>query len=218
MQWTEEDRALLVRVDRARRRAAAPLEALRKNPDRTGRGQAISLYNFLEGIGLPERLEERVERLIQRRQLTLAEEYRQLWDILCGGLEQCARLLESIPMELEEFALLFRLVLTQYDVGTIPVSLDRVTAGETTRQTGRRVEALFLLGADDASLPQVGTTPGLLSDDDRSLLAGYGPGNDYHLSDLCPAGTKAGGDLVCSGSRRRGAPAQLFGKPSAVAV
>ena len=174
VQWTEEDRALLVRVDRARRRAAAPLEALRKNPDRTGRGQAISLYNFLEGIGLPERLEERVERLIQRRQLTLAEEYRQLWDILCGGLEQCARLLESIPMELEEFALLFRLVLSQYDVGTIPVSLDRVTAGETTRQTGRRVEALFLLGADDASLPQVGTTPGLLSDDDRSLLAGYG--------------------------------------------
>ena len=174
LKWTEEDRALLDRVDRARRQVAAGLETLRKNKDKTGRGQAVSLYTFLEEIGLPARLEERVDELARRGRPALAEEYRQLWDILCGGLEQCARLLGDLPMELEEFALLFRLVLSQYDVGTIPVSLDRVTAGETTRQTGHRVKALFLLGADDGSLPQVGTSPGLLSDDDRALLAGYG--------------------------------------------
>ncbi|RKI69069.1 ATP-dependent nuclease subunit B [bacterium 1xD42-67] len=172
--WTEEDRALLARADEARRRVSGPLEVLRKNQDRTGRGQAVALYSFLEEIGLPRRLEERVETLNSRGRSALAEEYRQLWDILCNGLEQCARLLEEAPMELEEFALLFRLVLSQYDVGTIPVSLDRVTAGETTRQTGHRVKALFLLGADDASLPQVSAAPGLLSDDDRALLAGYG--------------------------------------------
>ena len=174
MKWSEEDKALLSRLDAARRKAVEPLETLRKNKDQTGRGQAISLYTFLEEIGLPDRLEKRVDLLIQRGQPALAEEYRQLWDILCGGLEQCARLLGDTPMELEEFALLFRLVLSQYDVGTIPVSLDRVTAGETTRQTGHRVKVLFLLGADDASLPQVGIAPGLLSDDDRALLAGYG--------------------------------------------
>ena len=174
MQWTDEDRALLARVDTARRQVAAPLEGLRKNQDKTGRGQAVSLYTFLEEIGLPARLEERVELLLRRGRPALSEEYRQLWDILCGGLEQCARLLGDAPMELEEFALLFRLVLSQYDVGTIPVSLDRVTAGETTRQTGHRVKALFILGADDSSLPQVGAAPGLLSDDDRALLAGYG--------------------------------------------
>lgn len=174
MQWTDADRALLARMDGARRQVAAPLEGLRKNQDKTGRGQAVSLYTFLEEIGLPDRLEERMDILQQRDRPALAEEYRQLWDILCGGLEQCARLLGDAPMELEEFALLFRLVLSQYDVGTIPVSLDRVTAGETTRQTGHRVKVLFLLGADDASLPQVGAAPGLLSDDDRALLAGYG--------------------------------------------
>ena len=174
MTWEDGDRALLNRVDAARRQTAAPLETLRKNQDKTGRGQAVSLYSFFEEIGLPARLEERMETLIQRGQPALAEEYRQLWDILCGGLEQCAQLLGEAPMELEEFALLFRLVLSQYDVGTIPVSLDRVTAGETTRQTGHRVRVLFLLGADDASLPQVGTAPGLLSDDDRALLAGCG--------------------------------------------
>ena len=108
---------------------AEPLELLRKNTNHTGRGQAIALYSFLEKIGLPERLEERVEELRRRDQPALAEEYRQLWSILCGGLEQCAAQLEDTPMELDEFAALFRLVLSQYDVGTIPVSLDRVTAG-----------------------------------------------------------------------------------------
>ena len=172
--WTKEDQALVKRLDRARRQVAEPLELLRKNTNHTGRGQAIALYSFLEKIGLPERLEERVEELRRRDQPALAEEYRQLWEILCGGLEQCAALLGERGMDLEEFAGLFRLVLSQYDVGTIPVSLDRVTAGETTRQTGHRVKALFLLGADDGSIPRVGAAPGLLSDDDRSLLAVYG--------------------------------------------
>ena len=171
---TDGDRALLERLDRARRQVAEPLELLRKNQNRTGVGQAICLYSFMEEIGLPQRLEDRVAELHRRDQPALAEEYRQLWEILCRGLEQCAALLGETPMELEEFSGLFRLVLSQYDVGTIPVSLDRVTVGETTRETGHPVKVLFLLGADDVSIPKAGSAPGLLSDEDRSVLAGYG--------------------------------------------
>ena len=171
---TEADRARLVRLDGLRRRVARPLERLRTNRVRTGRGQAMALYAFLEEIGLCRRLEERTQQLRLRGELGLAEEYRQLWEILCGGLEQCARLLGDAPMELEEFAGLLKLVLSQYDVGTIPVSLDRVTAGEMLRLSGHGVQVLFLLGADDGSIPGVSGETGLLSDDDRELLAAYG--------------------------------------------
>lgn len=174
MPWTEENHTLVQRINAIRKKVVEPLEKLRKNAVKTGRGQAISLYTYLEEIGLPDRLDKLVPDLEMNGNAVLAEEYRQLWDILSLGLEQCAQLLGEIPMELEEFAQLFRLVLSQYDVGTIPVSLDRVTAGETTRQTGHRVKILFFMGADDRSLPQVGDTPGLLSDDDRALLALYG--------------------------------------------
>ena len=54
---TDGDRALLERLDRARRQVAEPLELLRKNQNRTGVGQAICLYSFMEEIGLPQRLE-----------------------------------------------------------------------------------------------------------------------------------------------------------------
>ena len=172
--WREGDAALLQRLDAVRRRVVEPLEKLRRHGDRTGRGQAVALYAFLEDIGLPARLTERNAALLERGEPALAAEYGQLWDILCAALEQCAGILGEVPMEQDEFAQLFSLVLSQYDVGAIPVSLDRLTAGEMPRLAHKRCKALFLLGADDMSIPQAAPSPGLLNDDDRSLLSSFG--------------------------------------------
>ena len=170
----ERSELKLKELNRARVLVASPLETLRKSGAKTGQAQARALYEFLERIALPHQLAERVTALELRGELALAGEYKQLWQILCGALDQCAQLLGDTPMELTEFAGVFRLVLSQYDVGTIPVALDQVTAGEATRQTGHRVRALFLLGAEDGTIPMVTGDSGLLSDDDRSLLASYG--------------------------------------------
>lgn len=172
--WTEADVALLERLNLLRRKAIAPLERLRTGVDRTGRGQTMALYQFLEDIGLPARLLEREDVLRRRGESALAEEYRQLWDILCDAMEQCARTLGEVPMEGDEFARLFTLVLSQYSVGAIPVSLDRVNAGEMPRLAHKPCKALFLLGADDSAIPNAVPAPGLLNDDDRSLLASFG--------------------------------------------
>ena len=170
----EGDQALLDHLDAVRRQLVEPLEELRSNTNETGEGQVISLYKFLESIQLPQRLEERAQALRARGELKRAEEYSQLWEILCGGLEQCAAILGHTPLGMEEFAQLFKLVLAQYDVGAIPVSLDRATAGDAARLGDRRCAALFFLGADDGALPQVTPAPGLFTDDDRSLLASMG--------------------------------------------
>ena len=171
-QMTPGDEALLARLNALRRQVTAPLEALRKNRDKTGRGYALALYQCLEDIGLPARLEERQAAFTQAGELKLAAEYSQLWDILCGALEQCAVLLDDTPMDLETFSRLFTLTLSQYDVGSIPVSLDRVTAGDCPRLSGRAFRALFWLGADSGSVPQASPNPGLLTDRDRAALAG----------------------------------------------
>ena len=174
LKLTEEDERLLVRLNAARRQVISPLERLKKESDKTGKGQVISLYKFLEEIGLLQRLEERTEELKTRGDLTLAEEYAQLWDILCEALEQCAHLLGDTPVEREEFGRLLQMILSQYDVGTIPVSLDRVTAGEMPRIVNREVKVLFLLGAHDGALPARAEGAGLLTDEDRDLLSDYG--------------------------------------------
>ena len=171
--FTDRDRALTERLDRVRRQVIAPLEKMKCNPDRTGRGRAMALYDLLREIGLEQSLQTRVERLEEQGLLTEAAQYRQLWDILVGGLEQCALHLEHTELEAEEFSRLFTLVLSQYDVGAIPVSLDRVTVGEAMRMAHKEVSVLFFLGADSAAIPDCEADPGLFSDQDRAALAGW---------------------------------------------
>ncbi|MBD5119087.1 MAG: ATP-dependent nuclease subunit B [Clostridiales bacterium] len=170
-EFTDEDTAFVAWLDELRRKVIAPLEALRKNKDKTGKGRALALYQLLDDIDLPTRLSQRADSLEERGDRSTAAQYRQLWDILVGGLEQCALLLEDTELELDEFSRLFSLVLSQYDVGAIPVSLDAVTVGDAPRMAHKEVKALFLLGADSNSIPDCAPSPGLFSDQDRDVLA-----------------------------------------------
>lgn len=169
--FSDEDTAFVARLDELRRRVIAPLEALRRGKNQTGKGRALALYQLLEDIGLPARLAQRADSLEARGDRNTAAQYRQLWDILVGGLEQCALLLGGTELELEEFSRLFSLVLSQYDVGAIPVSLDAVTVGDAPRMAHKEVKVLFLLGADSGAIPDCAPSPGLFSDQDRDVLS-----------------------------------------------
>ena len=160
------------RLDDLRRKVIAPLEKLRCCPDTTGRGRAMAVYEFLCDIELGKSLEKRVAALEERGQAAEAAQYRQLWDIVVGGLEQCALYLGDTPLEAEEFSRLFTLVLSQYDVGSIPVSLDRVTVGEAQRMAHKEVKVLFFLGADSSTIPSCEPDPSLFTDQDRAVLGG----------------------------------------------
>ena len=181
--WNETLKARVVDLDGLRRRVAEPLERLRRAKEKTGEGLALALYGFLEEIDLPRRLLERGAELRQGGEAALAAEYEQLWKLLCGALEQCAQLLGETGMDWEEFARLFKLVLSQYQVGAIPVSLDRVAAGEMPRLAHKHCKVLYLLGADDGAIPAVAPSPGLLVDEDRSLLAAFGLESAPRLTD-----------------------------------
>ncbi|WP_300820865.1 PD-(D/E)XK nuclease family protein, partial [uncultured Oscillibacter sp.] len=98
----------------------------------------------------------------------------QLWEILCGVLDQFVEIVGEEPMELEEFTRLLRQVLTQYSVGTIPVSLDQVQVSGVARNDRHTAKYLFLLGANDHVLPTPGQGGGILGEDDRAELARRG--------------------------------------------
>ena len=77
-------------------------------------------------------------------------------------------------MKLGEFAELFRLVLSQYQVGTIPVSLDRVTCRRYGPGQPQHCSGALSAGGGRRQ-PAPGERPaGLLTDEDRTLLAYYG--------------------------------------------
>ncbi|MCF0123150.1 MAG: PD-(D/E)XK nuclease family protein, partial [Ruminiclostridium sp.] len=161
-------------INGLRHRVIAPLEALKKEAKGSIREQVLALYRFLEEIHAPEALEDRAAQLLEQGEPELSRQVSQLWEIFCGGLEQCVSLLGELETDFSEFARLLRLLLSRYSVGSIPASLDRVTAGDARRLANRSCKVLFLLGADDGSIPLLDPGQGLLTDRDRELLVDYG--------------------------------------------
>lgn len=171
VKWDDASYARLDTVNELRERVRAPLAALCDGMKQPGaREKVAALYGYLEAIRLPEQLEEQTKRLFEAGELQRAEETAQLWEILCGVLDQFVAILGDTDIDAEEFARLMRLVLTQYSVGTIPAALDRVNFSEMTRNDRHTVRALFLLGANDGVLPAVEAGGGVLREEERMAL------------------------------------------------
>ena len=171
--WNEARQARLDRVNELRSRIRGPLLRLWEGmkAGETAGEKVNSLYSFLEELGLQPALEKQMRSQAERGRLQEAEETAQLWEILCGILDQFVEILGEEPMGLEEFSRLLRQVASQYSVGTIPVSLDQVSVSGIDRNDRHTAKYLFLLGANDHVLPAAGQSGGILNEDDREALA-----------------------------------------------
>jgi ATP-dependent helicase/nuclease subunit B len=117
---------------------------------------------------LPETLAANCERLESEGFTQQADEGRQLWGIICRALDNCADILGVCsPQAFEQF---FALCLSQYQVGAIPVALDRLHIGPMDRLRKLNLTCLILLGASEGFMPRVTEAPGLLTDEERVLL------------------------------------------------
>lgn len=140
----------------------------------TAREQVSALAAFLEDISLSERLEERAALLDASGREETAAEYERLWDIVCSGLEQFSAVLGDMPVDGERFRSLFLLMLSKYDTGVIPVSLDRVQAGDFDGMRRRHIRHLLVLGASDGRLPAPEESGGVFTQGEREELAALG--------------------------------------------
>lgn len=159
-------------INALRRRFAAPLLRFAERAERvkTAEGQAAALTALLADWKLPEQLEERSAALEAAGEAELAAEYSQLWDILVTALEQSAAILGDTAMDRGAFGRLFTHMLSQYDIGLIPVSLDRVSAGDFDRMRRRHIKHLLVLGCSDDRLPQTEERSGVFDAGERERL------------------------------------------------
>lgn len=171
---TLDDAAIreLAELNEARRVALEPLIRLQDGFRKAANlgEQVMTLYQFLEEIQMASRL----ERLAQQEDHTDAQVLRQLWDILLSALEQLYDALGQTAWDPETFTRLLWLLLSQYDVGTIPPVLDAVTVGSVSSMRCQRAKYVFVLGAQEGSFPGYTGSAGVLTDQDRTALRQLG--------------------------------------------
>ena len=186
-EYTPEVEERLAHINTLRRRVAGPLRVFEKaaKEAETATAQAQALAGLFADLRLPDTLSRRAEELQALGREKSAAEYRQLWELTVNALEQCDGILGDSVLDCAQFGRLFTLMLSKYDIGTIPVSLDRVTAGDFDRNRRRDVRHLIVLGASDDRLPRTDEAGGIFSPDERQRLLemdlALGPGGDSEL-------------------------------------
>ena len=170
--WTQDAYRRLEELNEARYLAISPLEALFR-AFRNGENlahQIQGLYTFLEQIDLAQRMEALASRMEAEGEGREAQILSQLWEILLTALEQMYDVLGQTVWEPELFTRLLTLLLSRYDVGTIPPVLDAVTAGPISAMRCQQGKHLLVLGAAEGALPGYGGVSGVLTDQERIAL------------------------------------------------
>ena len=170
--WTDWTRKRLELLEQTRISVIEPLVRLRNDLKAAGKlsDQVMSVYRFLEDINFAKRLAAMAMSLDRSGDNRSAQILNQLWEILISALEQMHDDLGETYWDLESFQRLFVLLLSQYDVGTIPTVLDAVTVGPVTAMRCQQAKHLFVLGAAEGLLPAYGGSKGVLTDQERVAL------------------------------------------------
>ena len=175
-QWNEYTQKRMELLNDLRSRAIDPIHGLQSgfHNARDVTEQITALYTFLEEIQLQQRLSGMARQMDEQGDNRSAQILNQLWEILMSALEQMYDVLGQTHWDMEHFTRLFRLLLSQYDVGTIPPVLDAVQMGPVNSMRCHQQKHLIVLGCQEGSLPAYSGSAGVLSDQERVALRALG--------------------------------------------
>lgn len=174
--WDEAAHEQLRLLNAAREAVIGPLFELQTGfRDATSlKEQVAVLYQFLESIHLEDTLNKMAQDLDTSGDNRSAQILNQLWEILVCALEQMYDVLGQTHWEADHFTRLFRLLLSQYDVGTIPPVLDAVQMGPVSAMRCHQEKYLIVLGVQEGKLPGYSGSAGVLTDQERTILRELG--------------------------------------------
>ena len=174
--WTSENTEYLAQINQFRKTAIDPLAHL-ANAFKSAKSlsqQVQAVLAFLTEISLQERLSQLANEMEAAGDNRSAQILNQLWDILLVALEQLADTLGNTYWDQDAFIRLFRLLLSQYDVGTIPPVLDTLMIGPISAMRCQQSKHLIIIGASEGSFPSYGLSSGVLTDQERNALRQLG--------------------------------------------
>ena len=130
----------------------------------------LALNDFMEDISLNEQLNEQAVSLSERNEKQKAQEYAQVYGIICRLMEQMYGILGETVRSPQDFFLLFRTAVGLYTVGTIPATIDCVNIGSLSSQRNCDTAYLFIVGLNEGAFPSVQGNQTLLSEGERQRL------------------------------------------------
>ncbi len=164
----------LVRINTARMKAVAALARMEDllQEAKTVRDFASALYALLDNLAVDSRLQNWSAKAKAAGRLEEALLHSQVWGQVIALLDQLVAVLGDQEVVFDEFNRIFNSGLDSLELGLIPPGLDQVLVGSLDRTRNPNMKAVFVLGVNEGILPARCTEEGLLSDEEREILAG----------------------------------------------
>lgn len=160
-------------------------------------GKAV--LRFLEDM----QVREQVGQIIASAgELAVQDEYRRVWGMIGEILSILSRAAGDQPLDPGRYREQFSLVAENYDMGTIPQTLDSVTVGSAERIRTDCPKVVFLLGANDGVFPCLPENTGIYTDGERSRLLDMGLELSRPLKDRIREERFVAYKAVCTPSHR----------------
>lgn len=141
-------------------------------------GSANCVTEFTQGlremisiVNAEEKLADMAASFADAGDAVREKEYAHVLEKTLALLDQIEHISGEEKMTVREFYELLSVGMGEFVTGTIPLSVDRVVAGDMERTRLKEVRHLFFLGVDDSAIPKEVTGTGLLSGFDRQFLS-----------------------------------------------
>ncbi|MCD8398369.1 MAG: exodeoxyribonuclease V subunit gamma [Lachnospiraceae bacterium] len=130
---------------------------------------AQALYGLLVDCNVQQQMKN-----LEKQAGELSSEYRQVYPVLIGLLDEMVDLLGEEQMDCGEFADILDAGLSEAKIGIIPPGIDQVQVGDIRRSRLSNVKILFFLGLNDGWVPSRPNGGGIVSDTEREILLNAG--------------------------------------------
>ncbi len=167
-----KDETNLEKLNEIRRIIVEPLidlkEKIKRNKDATSITKTI--YDFLEGNNVKEKLNEKIKYLNKINEKELAKEYVSSYEALIRVFDEIVLVFKNQNMSFENYRKILKKGLEEESIGTIPQGMDEVIFGDIERSRTHKINTIFILGINDGVFPRINKDEGFLNDNDRSYL------------------------------------------------
>ena len=168
----EADDELTQTAEAVRIKVIKPLEKLKKKCSVSNASEITkALYEHIIECKTDKRISLYISEYISDSKEYLASELKRLWGCLIDILDSISELYGNKEITMKQYKLLFDTLLSQVKYSVPPQTLDSVTVAPAQTARLNAPKIVFILGANEGSFPASISVHGLLSEEDKMILA-----------------------------------------------
>ncbi|MBD1380626.1 helicase-exonuclease AddAB subunit AddB [Metabacillus arenae] len=169
---TDQEREMEDLVNRLKELISPPLRTLQLSMKKakTGTDYAEALYQYLEDLDIPSKINLLKTEAEVNGHLIEAREHDQVWNAVIDLLDEFVEMLQDRSMTFTLFQEMIDTGLETMKFALVPPAIDQVLVANLERSRFFNIKCTFLVGVNDGVLPAKPSEEGILTEDEREVL------------------------------------------------